>query len=45
MEKHTQRMPNMNVLIAIGATAAFIYSLYGLFTGQGEYIFLKQPQP
>ncbi|MBL7748050.1 MAG: cation-translocating P-type ATPase, partial [Chitinophagaceae bacterium] len=29
-------MPNMNVLIAIGATAAFIYSLYGSLTGQAE---------
>lgn len=30
------RMPNMNVLIALGATAAFIYSLYGSLTGQSE---------
>jgi P-type Cu+ transporter len=30
------RMPNMNVLIAIGATAAFFYSLYGSVTGQAE---------
>jgi len=30
------RMPNMNVLIVIGATAAFIYSLYGSLTGQAE---------
>lgn len=30
------RMPNMNVLIAIGATAAFFYSLYGSLTGQAE---------
>lgn len=29
-------MPNMNVLIAVGATAAFIYSLYGSLTGQPE---------
>ena len=29
-------MPNMNVLIAIGATAAFVYSLYGTLTGQAE---------
>ena len=29
------RLPNMNVLIALGATAAFIYSLYGTLTGQG----------
>jgi Cu+-exporting ATPase len=30
------RMPNMNVLIALGATAAFFYSLYGSLTGQAE---------
>ena len=36
------RMPNMNVLIAIGATAAFIYSLYGSLTGQAEqYMFYE----
>ena len=29
-------MPNMNVLIAIGATAAFVYSLYGSLSGQPE---------
>lgn len=29
-------MPNMNVLIAMGATAAFFYSLYGTLTGQAE---------
>lgn len=29
-------MPNMNVLIAIGSTAAFFYSLYGSLTGQAE---------
>lgn len=29
-------MPNMNVLIAMGSTAAFIYSLYGLVAGKGE---------
>lgn len=29
-------MPNMNVLIAAGATAAFFYSLYGTLTGQAE---------
>jgi len=35
-------MPNMNVLIAIGATAAFIYSLYGSLTGQAEqYLFYE----
>lgn len=30
------RIPNMNVLIALGATAAFFYSLYGSLTGQAE---------
>ncbi|NOT51997.1 MAG: cadmium-translocating P-type ATPase [Chitinophagaceae bacterium] len=36
------RMPNMNVLIAIGATAAFVYSLYGSLTGQAEqYLFYE----
>ena len=30
------KMPNMNVLIAVGATAAFVYSLYGSLTGQPE---------
>lgn len=30
------RMPNMNVLIAVGATAAYVYSLYGSLTGQAE---------
>ncbi|GAB3413957.1 heavy metal translocating P-type ATPase [Niabella aquatica] len=34
-------MPNMNVLIAIGATAAFVYSLYGTFTGQMDYVFFE----
>lgn len=35
-------MPNMNVLIAIGATAAFIYSLYGTLTGQADqYLFYE----
>lgn len=29
-------MPNMNVLIAIGATASFIYSLYGTLTDQAQ---------
>ena len=29
-------MPNMNVLIAIGATAAFVYSLVGTLLGQGQ---------
>ncbi len=30
------RMPNMNVLITVGSTAAFLYSLYGTITGQPE---------
>ncbi|MBX9785059.1 MAG: cadmium-translocating P-type ATPase [Chitinophagaceae bacterium] len=35
-------MPNMNVLVAVGATAAFVYSLYGTLTGQGEqYMFYE----
>lgn len=35
-------MPNMNVLIATGATAAFGYSLYGTITGQPEqYMFYE----
>jgi len=35
-------LPNMNVLIALGATAAFVYSLYGTFMGQGEnYLFYE----
>ena len=29
-------VPNMNVLITVGATAAFVYSLYGSLTGQPE---------
>ncbi len=36
------RMPNMNVLIAVGSTAAFVYSLYGTLTGQPEqYMFYE----
>jgi P-type Cu+ transporter len=36
------KMPNMNVLIAIGSTAAFVYSLYGSLTGQAEqYMFYE----
>ena len=36
------RMPNMNVLIAVGATAAFVYSLYGSLTEQAEqYMFYE----
>ena len=35
-------LPNMNVLIALGATAAFVYSLYGTLTGQAEnYMFYE----
>jgi Cu+-exporting ATPase len=35
-------MPNMDVLIALGATAAFVYSLYGTVTGQAErYMFYE----
>jgi Cu+-exporting ATPase len=35
-------MPNMNVLIAIGATAAFVYSLVGALLGLGEgYLFFE----
>ncbi|NCI45515.1 heavy metal translocating P-type ATPase [Sediminibacterium soli] len=32
----TKGIPNMNVLIALGAVAAFGYSLYGTLTGQAE---------
>ncbi len=36
------RMPNMNVLIAVGSTAAFVYSLYGTLIGQPEqYMFYE----
>lgn len=35
-------IPNMNVLIAIGALASFIYSLYGTLSGQAEdYMFYE----
>ena len=35
-------VPNMNVLITIGSTAAFVYSLYGSLTGQPEqYMFYE----
>lgn len=35
-------IPNMNVLVAIGALAAFVYSLYGTLTGQAEdYMFYE----
>jgi len=36
------RMPNMNVLVTIGSTAAFAYSLIGTLIGQGEqYLFYE----
>ena len=36
------RMPNMNVLVALGASAAFFYSLIGTLMGQGEqYLFYE----
>ncbi len=35
-------IPNMNVLVAMGATASFIYSLYGTLTGQSaDYMFYE----
>lgn len=35
-------IPNMNVLIALGATASFVYSLYGTFTNQAaEFLFYE----
>lgn len=35
-------IPNMNVLIAVGATAAFVYSLIGTLRGLGEdYLFYE----
>lgn len=34
-------MPNMDVLITLGATAAFVYSLYGTITHQHGYIFYE----
>ena len=35
-------IPNMNVLVAVGATAAFVYSLYGTLTGQpANYMFYE----
>jgi len=35
-------VPNMNVLIALGATAAFVYSLYGTLSEGGEqYLFYE----
>lgn len=36
------RIPNMNVLVAIGATAAFFYSLTGTLMGRGqEFLFYE----
>jgi P-type Cu+ transporter len=36
------RMPNMNVLVALGATAAFVYSLAGALLNLGEqYLFFE----
>lgn len=36
------RVPNMNVLVALGASAAFFYSLIGTLMGQGEqYLFYE----
>lgn len=35
-------VPNMNVLVSLGALAAFFYSLYGTLTGQAEqYLFYE----
>lgn len=35
-------LPNMNVLVALGSTAAFVYSLYGTLIGQAEnYLFYE----
>lgn len=34
-------VPNMNVLIAVGATAAFIYSLAGTFWDNMDYVFYE----
>ncbi len=35
-------IPNMNVLIALGSTAAFTYSIYGLIAGKAaEYMFFE----
>jgi Cu+-exporting ATPase len=34
-------VPNMNVLIALGATAAFVYSLIGTITGDSTKIFYE----
>lgn len=39
------RMPNMNVLIAVGSTAAFVYSLVWIAdrVRQNSICFMKQP--
>lgn len=37
----TKGIPNMNVLIALGASAAFIYSLIGTFTGDMDKLFYE----
>jgi len=37
----TKGIPNMNVLIALGATAAFVYSLIGTIQGDPEKIFYE----
>jgi P-type Cu+ transporter len=34
-------VPNMNVLIAVGATAAFVYSVIGTITNHQQYIFFE----
>ena len=34
-------VPNMNVLIAVGATAAFVYSLVGTASNNMEYVFYE----
>lgn len=34
-------VPNMNVLIALGATAAFVYSVVGLVTGDASKVFFE----
>ena len=42
MRSLRNRMPNMNVLVALGATAAYGYSLSGTLMGQGEdYLFYE----
>lgn len=34
-------VPNMDVLIFVGSTAAFVYSLIGLVLGEADYIFFE----